>query len=362
MSAQGPCPRCEILPENVPQGSSLHLQAPVWHTFGKMRHALHEAGIPFNTAQATITIRLDDTAPARLVDALHQTLSSVERADIQAVIEEPGQPQPLEHLFRTTNLERALARLQAHWLVDRLRNDELLTAFQPIFEAAPAGQANVLPLYGHECLLRFGEGPDAHPPGPTLELARNAGLQYQTDLAARRAALVHAQQLDVGRRLFINFLASSIYDPVHCLQSTVDTVHELGLEPGRIVFEVVECDRIEDTDHLKRILDYHRESGFEVALDDVGSGFSSLTRLDALRPEYIKLDRALIHNVHEDAFRATLTSKLLETAHTLGIRAIAEGVETEAEARWAIEHGADLLQGFYFARPAFTPWSGAPAA
>lgn len=362
MTGRAYCPRCEILPEKIPQGSLLHLEAPLNHTLGTIQRALHDAGIHFRAGATLITVPLDPLAPEKLAQCLRNALSSVERSDVHAFIEEPGDELTLAKLSRVTNLDGALARLQADWLIERLRNGELRTAFQPIFEAASSPDPGTMTLFGHECLLRLVDNDGGiHSPTAWLHIARCAGLQYQADLAARRTALLNGHRSDAGPRLFINFMASSIYNPAYCLQSTVDTVHELGIAPSRIVFEVIESERIDDMEHLRRILDYHRQSGFQVALDDLGAGFASLTLLDAIRPDYIKLDQALLHDVDQDPFRATLTSKILETAHALGIRSVAEGIETEAAARWVTDHGADLVQGHFFAPPAFTPWAQSTA-
>ncbi len=96
-------------------------------------------------------------------------------------------------------------------------------------------------------------------------------------------------------------------------------------------------------------------------MDDIGSGYSSLTLLNKLRPDYMKLDMQLIRNIDHDAYKALITGKLLKTAQGLGITTIAEGVETAAEYAWLRHHGADLVQGYYIAKPAAPPPVPAPS-
>jgi EAL domain-containing protein (putative c-di-GMP-specific phosphodiesterase class I) len=74
-----------------------------------------------------------------------------------------------------------------------------------------------------------------------------------------------------------------------------------------------------------------------------------------LTPDYIKLDREVIAGVDCDPYKATIAAKLLETAHALGIKTVAEGVETAGEFAWTAAHGADFVQGFYVAQPAVPP-------
>ena len=100
---------------------------------------------------------------------------------------------------------------------------------------------------------------------------------------------------------------------------------------------------------------YHKENGFGVALDDLGVGFSSLSLLIALRPDYVKLDRSLIQDVDTDAGKALIARKLLEVARELGLSAVAEGIERPEEWDWVRQHGAYFVQGYLFVRPDRSP-------
>jgi EAL domain-containing protein (putative c-di-GMP-specific phosphodiesterase class I) len=129
----------------------------------------------------------------------------------------------------------------------------------------------------------------------------------------------------------------------------------MGLHRGQVVFEVIESEFVRDMDHLKGILDYYRASGFKVALDDVGAGYSNLNLLRHLRPDFIKIDRDLTTDVHRDDYKGLIMQKLLEIAQGLGLRTIAEGIEHEDEFDWLRAHSADYAQGYFFARPATPP-------
>jgi EAL domain-containing protein (putative c-di-GMP-specific phosphodiesterase class I) len=125
-----------------------------------------------------------------------------------------------------------------------------------------------------------------------------------------------------------------------------------------VVFEITEAEDAGDVGHLKNIVDYYRGRGFRVALDDVGSGYSSLNLLHQLRPDFVKLDMELVRGVADDPYKATVASKLLELARSLGVATVAEGVETEGELRWVREQGADYTQGYLIARPQSSPAAG----
>ncbi len=96
-------------------------------------------------------------------------------------------------------------------------------------------------------------------------------MLFQVDLAARLSAIQEAVRHGVEDNLFINFTPNAIYDPKFCLRSTVRSVDEASLDHGRIVFEVTETEQAGDVEHLRNIVDYYRERGFRVALDDMGS-------------------------------------------------------------------------------------------
>jgi len=102
------------------------------------------------------------------------------------------------------------------------------------------------------------------------------------------------------------------------------------------------------------LLEY-RKAGFQVALDDVGAGYSSLKLLTKLRPDYIKIDMELIRNISEDRYKAQVVAKLLEMAHSLGIQTIAEGIESRKEWNWLKKHKVHFVQGYLFAKPEQRP-------
>ena len=144
-------------------------------------------------------------------------------------------------------------------------------------------------------------------------------------------------------------------DPIYGLRSTVEAVDELGIPREQVVLEVIESELITDVGHLCGMLDQYRSCGFGIALDDLGSGYSSLSLLGQLRPDYVKLDRQLMRNVHEDNYKALIAQKLLETAQGLRIKTIAEGVECQGEFDWLCANGGDYAQGFLIAYPASPP-------
>jgi EAL domain-containing protein (putative c-di-GMP-specific phosphodiesterase class I) len=344
------CRRCEVLPPKLQGPGTLHLQFPLSHSRAKLLTFLNESSLEYSQDGDLLRIEADDADLLPIVSPLLGVLSPTEQADVRVLFQPRGRDLQLGDAFETDSLRGFCARAQSHWLLEMMSENRLTSWFQPIVSCQNPDE-----VFAFEALLRGQENGNLVFPGRILEVARGAGLLFQLDRAARLSSIAQAAHWNMKCHVFINFTPTSIYDPVNCLSSTVRAVDELGLCREQVVFEVIESENVGDVEHLKTILDYYRASGFRVALDDVGSGYSSLKMLGQLRPDFIKLDRELTTDVHRDDFKALIARKLLETAQGLGLKTVAEGVETGEEFEWLQEVGADYVQGYYFAKPASPP-------
>ncbi len=352
-----PCARCEQLPSKIPDDGQLYLWFPLGHTLGKALNGLQGAGIAHERLddRQSILVPLAAGQLAPLLTRLEAALSSQELHDTQSLFTaEPGLPH-LSAFPRVTPLKRFIGMVQSGWLHDLLEEERVISHFQPIVHAAEPTR-----VFAHEALLR-GLDPvgELIPPGRLFDAARDAGFLFQLDLLARRTAIYDAARNDLTGCLFINFNPTAIYDPTFCLRTTVAAIDATGFSRDQIVFEVTESDRAQDAGHLQRILTFYRSAGFRIALDDFGSGYSSLNLLHQLRPDFLKLDIELIRGVHADPYKALIARKILETARELGLQTIAEGIETPEELSWVQAHGADFVQGYLLGRPASVPRRGA---
>lgn len=345
------CARCEQLPAPRFGAGILHLRFPIAHSLGKVRASLAASRWKWSGQEGRIDLELEEGEAALLADDLARVLTAPEARDCIALFLERGQTLALDNALEAQSLWSWLGRARAGWLVDMIGAERLTSHFQPILDAQ-SGE-----IFAYEALLRGLDGEKTVPPVRLFEVANQAGMLFQLDLAARRSAIRNAAVHRLNAKIFINFTPSAIYDPVFCLKTTVKLIEQCDYRPEDIVFEVIESEKVDDSTHLRKILDFYRSSGFGVALDDLGSGFSGLNLLASLRPDYIKLDRELISGVDGDPYKSTIISKLLETAQNLGVRTVAEGIETREEWHWLRARGVDLMQGFLFARPALPPAS-----
>jgi len=179
--------------------------------------------------------------------------------------------------------------------------------------------------------------------------------QYQLDQVCRSTAIGLASQLGVaetGALLSINFLPNAVYDPRACIRVTLDAAERMGFPTDRIMFEFTESEKV-DALHLVNILSRYRELGFLTAIDDFGAGFAGLGLLADFVPDVVKLDMHLIRDCDTDPTRRTILTHTVATLHDLGCKVICEGIETRGEAGVLHEMGIDLMQGYFFARPAY---------
>jgi EAL domain-containing protein (putative c-di-GMP-specific phosphodiesterase class I) len=337
-----------------PQGpGTLHLHVPIASSLQKIEYWARLHQHPISRRESTLSVEVAGPDLSSFVLPLMEVLSAPEQAEVRAIFQPAGRELELCDYFQVDSLAAFVCKTLSGWLIDMMVRDRLTTVFQPIVRCCDDPEPEA--IFGYECLLRSVVDGAIIYPNRMLDVARGAGLLFQLDLAARRSAIREAARHNIDHKIFINFSPTAIADPVYGLRSTVENVDKLGLKREQVVFEVIESEFIRDVGHLKQILDEYRNCGFGVALDDLGSGYSSLNLLGQLRPDYVKLDRELMRDVHCDPYKSLIAQKLLETAQALNISTIAEGVECEEQCQWLSERGADFAQGFHFARPASPP-------
>lgn len=346
------CSRCEALPEAPPTEGVLYIAPPLSHSRATIRRLLIESGLRFDDpVEDILAVEVSPEEVRKLAGDLHENLSERELRDSRSLLTEKGTEPGLRDLARMQDLGTLVATVKGEWLLEILREDRLTAHFQPIVSASDKQE-----IFAYESLLR-GFDAEGSPVNPALmfDVARQAGLLFNLDRAARLKAIEEASRFGVETNIFINFNPTSIYDPVYCLRSTLRAVESSPLSAENIIFEVTESDEIRDKGDLTKILDFYRGAGFRVALDDLGAGYGSLNLLTSLRPDFVKLDMNLVRGVERDPYKAAIATKLLDLAQDLGVQTIAEGVETEEQYLWLADHGADYLQGYYFSRPGSPP-------
>ncbi|GAA4004522.1 EAL domain-containing protein [Deinococcus rubellus] len=241
-----------------------------------------------------------------------------------------------------------------HIWAERLKSEWFEPATQHLlFHGQPIVEIQTGRVTGYEALVRARLGEELIGAGPLLKAAAAHDQMRAFDALARTTAIRQLYgKLAPSQSLFINFSPGVIYNPDICLQTTFQTCREVGADFSRLVFEITEGEAFPDLRLLKSILERYRQEGARVALDDLGSGSTSLSYLAELNPDIVKLDRTLIQGLHLSKPMFRLVRSLVEYAHDLGIQVVAEGIEELEELMAVREAGVDLVQGYYLGRPA----------
>ena len=274
---------------------------------------------------------------------LLQTLSQSERACLFAVrlSDEQALPLPAETL---------LDRTRTDWFPEFLSHGLMRPHFQPIVELQ-SGRA-----YGREALMRGKLGAVEVRGGELLAAAEAHDALFSFDSRARTAALeIGLPLLPEGEILFVNLDPRAALDVDSSMRTTWPVVSRLNADPSRICLELVRPERCPDRDMLEALVSAHRKRGALIALDDLSGGTESLAYLEALKPDFAKIDNKLTAGIQFSAGRRRLVAALVECAHECNARVVAEGVERVDEFQAMAELGVDLGQGYYFGQATEKP-------
>jgi len=224
------------------------------------------------------------------------------------------------------------------------------SVFQPLVTAEGQNPA------AYEALLRVNGG--AIPPDQAFgRITSPEGIVFFDRLCRSLHALNFTRQSGEGDVLYLNVHGRHLLNVDGGTHGSIfeALLGHCGLKPSQVVLEVLES-RIDDVQRLTEAVAAYQQRGYRVAIDDFGCSHSNFDRLWLLTPDIVKLDRSLLlQSTHNPRARLILP-KIVDIIHDLGALVVCEGVETEDQHKLAVDAGADLLQGYYYARPAPKLW------
>jgi diguanylate cyclase (GGDEF)-like protein len=226
-----------------------------------------------------------------------------------------------------------------------LRNGQISMLFQPIYDFKTGT------VLAWEALARGPRGSEFESPALLFDFAEQTGQLFVLEQTCRSKALETVGALAPGQRLFLNIHPRAVVDPTFAPGRTLELLQSHGLKPDNIVFEITERHSIKDFTSFHRTLDHYRSQGFKIAVDDAGTGYSGLSTIAALKPDYIKVDMSLVRDIDKDPVRRALMETMVTLANRIGSEIIAEGIETRNEAGALIEIGVHYGQGYFLSRP-----------
>ncbi len=203
-------------------------------------------------------------------------------------------------------------------------------------------------IYGFEALTRLSI--------PIHELFKMGDrITSFVDAFCREKALIEYRDRFYGPyKVFTNFHPKFLKNPLENAGDLVLSLSGKGLSPGSIVVEMDEYEGL-DVYHIRLLRGLLNTEGIEVALDDVGSGYSGLYQLIEIMPNIAKLNMSLVRDIHKNTMKQKVVQGLVSACKEKGIKVLGEGVENREELEFLISVGVDLLQGFLFARPELYP-------
>jgi sensor c-di-GMP phosphodiesterase-like protein len=228
------------------------------------------------------------------------------------------------------------------------RRHEFVLHYQPIIDLVDNR------VRGAEALIRWPGGPaGSNSPDIFIPVAEETRLilpigdwVLRTALAQFRAWRQSGLDLDY---ISVNISAVQLTLPEFssALENLLD---EIGVNGHSLILELTENVLMQDIEICRPLLGRLRERGIRIAIDDFGTGYSSLSYLKQLPIDNLKIDRSFVSDIPADANDSAITQVIIGMARTLGLRAIAEGIETEAQETFLREVGCQLGQGFRYAK------------
>jgi diguanylate cyclase (GGDEF)-like protein/PAS domain S-box-containing protein len=238
-------------------------------------------------------------------------------------------------------------------LCDRLRaaldGDEFFLEYQPQIELGTGR------LEGVEALLRWRQ-PDGRvlAPGPFLPIAEKRGLiQRLSEFSLQRSCRQARDWLDRGidfGHVAVNLCAAQVH-AADFVEFVVATVSEHGLEPGTIAFEFTETMLMESSPAVRDSINSLADLGFQFAIDDFGTGFASFRYLREFHADKLKIGSEFVQYMAEDEEDRAIVESIIRLGRALGLKTIAEGVETKAQEAVLAELGCDFVQGYLYGAP-----------
>ncbi|EKK5220441.1 cyclic di-GMP phosphodiesterase [Cronobacter sakazakii] len=242
----------------------------------------------------------------------------------------------------------ALRARSGREIVSAIKRNQFFVVYQPVVDASTRQ------IRGVEALMRW-EHPSAGmiPPDAFINFAEAQGLivpltRHLFRLIAQDVPRLQ-QTLPPGAKLGINIAPGHL----HSEQFKMD-IQKLraSLPPDyfQLVFEITERDMIREEEALD-LFQWLHEQGYEIAVDDFGTGHSALIYLERFTLDYLKIDRGFVNAIGTETITSPVLDAVISLAKRLNMATVAEGVETQEQAKWLTVRGVNFLQGYYFSRP-----------
>ncbi|MBU3179218.1 EAL domain-containing protein [Clostridium estertheticum] len=227
-----------------------------------------------------------------------------------------------------------------------ISSNRLRSVFQPII-SMQTGE-----VIGYEALTRGPKDSKYINPEILFEAAKTHDLLWDLEITCRKNAIKAFSSHNSDKFLFVNIDPAVLKDDNFIKGFTKELLAKYNISPTSLIFEITEKTSIDCYENFSEVIDYYKNQGYKIAIDDVGTGYSGLTTIAKTRPNYIKMDMSLITNVTRDNFKKAIIKSFVDFANSTNTKIIAEGIEDVNDLYTLIEIGVHYGQGFLINRPA----------
>lgn len=232
---------------------------------------------------------------------------------------------------------------------DIIKTKAVSTVFQAIFNTQQQC------IVGYEALTRGPEGSELHSPDMLFQHAMQMGLLSELEILCRDKAIKRFAELKLTGKLFLNISPLVLLNNNHPQGETIKFVEQAGLNCQQIVIELSEKYPFPNNHTLRDALARYRQFGFNVAIDDLGAGYSGLKLWSQLLPNIVKVDRYFVENCYRDNFKQKFLKAIFDLASAAEAEVVVEGIECQQEFDYLQTLGMVYAQGFYLTKPAYQP-------
>lgn len=236
-------------------------------------------------------------------------------------------------------------------LLELIESDGLTCHFQPIYSIKHAS------IYGCETLARIKQPerlPEIKDIPDLFVKARQHGIFSLLDMTCCINAFKYYSELNCSYKdyyFFINLSPETLCDREFDAKIGEQILNTENIDIKKIIFEVTEESIAYNIDHFKHNVQRLKKYGFKIAIDDFGAGFGGLKMLSIIEPDFVKIDRHFVSNIDKAIVKYNIVDSIAISCNRMGIKVIAEGVETKEEFDTLTSMNIDLLQGYYICRP-----------
>jgi EAL domain-containing protein (putative c-di-GMP-specific phosphodiesterase class I) len=230
-------------------------------------------------------------------------------------------------------------------LQDAIARRDIFPVFQPVFDLA-SGE-----MIGMEALSRGPRGSEFESGETLFSLAERTELLVPLERVCRQRSLEAAAYANPAQQIFLNLSPAAASDPEFLGPLFQEQVQSLGIEPDRIVLEITERTYAVYEGLFREVLSKFRQQNFRIAVDDVGTGYSNLSSLAEIEPDYLKFDNVFVRGIDRRRVKQDLLEALMSFARKMKTKVIAEGIESKEELKVLQSLGVPYGQGFLLARP-----------